>query len=194
MFVNPPASLRLRTAAFIYDYGIIAAYLVLIALAGMAVSTSPGLSENLFGNPVKGQLFSFFFVTLPVCAYFVCMEFAPTQGTWGKVRQGIIVVGKDGLPLTLLRAAARAALKFLPWELSHASVWHMSLASGDPPIWTYALLALVSVLVTANVISVWISPSGQALYDRVVGSMVVRGYPEAVDRAGIPAGLRRQGP
>lgn len=194
LLFKPYASLRLRIFAFLYDYGITAVYLALTAVAGSAVLARPGMADRLFGSPWKGQLIGFLVVTLPVGLYFTVMESSAGGATWGKSRQGIFVAAGDGTPLGLLRSAGRTALKFLPWELSHICVWHMSFAAGDPPAWTYAALAAVWVLIGANLASVRRSPSGQALYDRIVGSTVFRGKPRDIPTPGLPTELHKAGP
>lgn len=177
---HPPAGLRLRIVAFIYDYAIIAGYLVLLGGAGAAVLSSPAVADKLFTGPFRGQVVGFFLVTAPVCLYFIIMECSAAQGTRGKVRQGIYIAGADGAPPGVFHIVVRTVLKFLPWELSHLAVWHMSAAADNPPSWTYWVLAAAWLLVMGNLVSVWLSPAGQALYDRVAGSIVVRGKPRGM--------------
>lgn len=175
MITGAYAGLRSRVIAFAYDYVLIAGYLTCAVVAGMLVNRYfPATAGALFDDPVSGQVAGFFIVTLPVSLYFILAESSARQATWGKRRQGLRVTRVDGARLSVPHAIGRTALKFLPWELAHACVWHISLAPQPAPPWTTWGLALVWILVVANVVCSWVSPRHQALYDRIAGTVVTR--------------------
>lgn len=172
MVTGTYAPLRSRVIAFAYDYILIAGYLAGTVAAGMLLYAYFPATAALFAGPVSGQLAAFFVVTLPIGLYFILAESSARQATWGKRRQGLHVTRSDGARLSVFRAAGRTALKFVPWELAHACIWHLKAAPQSPPPWTTWGLALVWTLVGANLACAWLSPTRQALYDRIAGTVV----------------------
>jgi uncharacterized RDD family membrane protein YckC len=169
------AGLAPRIAAFAFDYILIAGYLVCVVALGVLVRTFlPDLASRVFGSPLSGQLSGFCLVTAPISAYFVLLESSSWQGTWGKRKRNLKVVDRHGVRLTGGRALGRTVLKFIPWELAHVFVWRISFASPESGPWLIALLALVWILVAVNFLSVLVSREGQALYDRLAGTFVIR--------------------
>jgi len=169
------AVLSARVAAFGLDYILIAGYLILVVAAGAAVNLFlPLISHGLFGNPLSGQITGFLIITLPVSLYFILFESSAWQATWGKRRLGLRVTHTDGTRLTILRAGSRTLLKFIPWELAHTCIWQISFAQeAAKPMITMGF-AVVWILVGANIVSLWISPTHQALYDLIARTYVVK--------------------
>ena len=161
----------MRVIAFAFDYIIIAGYLVFTVAVGGGVNI---FFPEAFANPVSGQIAGFLIVTVPVSLYFILFESSAWQATWGKRRKGLQVTGTDGAGLTILRASSRTLLKFIPWELAHICIWQISFAGPEPsPIITVGFV-LVWILVGVNIVSLWISPTHQTLYDWLTGTYVVR--------------------
>ena len=96
------------------------------------------------------------------------------QGTWGKRKLGLRVQRLDGQPLSRARALARAALKFVPWELAHACIWQITVAGAAASTLISAGFVLVWVLVGANLVSLLVSRQHQTLYDWLSHTIVVR--------------------
>ncbi len=165
------AGLRVRVTAFAFDYLIIAGYLILVVVVGGVVNR---LIPQAFANPISGQISGFLLVTLPVSLYFIFFESSAWQGTWGKRRKGLQVTRADGARLSILRSGSRTFLKFIPWELSHFCIWQVTFAGQEPSPLITAGFALVWILVGANLVSLWISPTHQTLYDWLVGTVVIR--------------------
>ena len=164
-----------RALAFALDYLIISAYLVMTVAAGAAIQSAlPAVRQALFSNPILGEISGFFIITLPVTLYFTFFEASTMQGTWGKQRLKLKVVGPNQGRISKLRSLARSLLKFVPWELAHAMIWQISFAENpDAPIFTVGLV-LVWVLVGANIASLLLSPTRQTIYDRLAGTRVMR--------------------
>jgi uncharacterized RDD family membrane protein YckC len=112
----------------------------------------PEAVSRAFGQAARAQAIGFVLVTLPVGLYFALSEASGRQATWGKRRLALVVVGPGGGRSGLGRSLARAAVKFVPWELAHAAVWGIALAGGEPATVHLVLLALVWTLVGANVV------------------------------------------
>lgn len=132
---GPAAGLLRRCAAFALDYVLIAAYLVVVFAAGalLRLAAPAAAAAPLFGDPLIAELTGFLTLTLPVSLYFVLTESSSAGATWGKRRMRLRVVTDGGERLGLGRSALRTALKFVPWELSHALIWRFAFASGDAP-------------------------------------------------------------
>lgn len=168
------ARLGVRVTAFALDYIIIAGYLIFVVAIGIVVNTFfPTVSHRLFSNPLSGQITGFLIITLPVSLYFILFESSAWQATWGKRRKGLQVTRTDGSRLTILRASSRTLLKFIPWELAHTCVWQISFARQAPSPMITVGFVLVWILVGANIVSLWISPTNQTLYDWLAGTYVV---------------------
>lgn len=168
------AGLRVRIAASAIDYLIFALYLILLTTVALAVNrTFPNVSQALFGNPASGQITGFIVITLPVTMYFALLESSSWQSTLGKRWKRLRVVEKNNGRLSRMRAFGRTLLKFIPWELSHACIWQIRFSAGDPSPMIILGFALVWILIAANIAGLLVSPTHQALYDRLAGSYVV---------------------
>ena len=176
LFTKPPsAGLGVRVTAFVFDYFLIAGYLIFVVAVGSIVNALfPIIAYELFGNPLSGQITGFLIITLPVSLYFLLFESSTWQATWGKRRLGLRVTRTDGTRLTVLRAGSRTLLKFIPWELAHTCIWQINFTQdAAKPLITMGF-ALVWILVGANIVSLWISSKHQTLYDRLAGTYVVK--------------------
>lgn len=171
-----------RALAFVLDYLVISAYLVITVAAGASIQASmPAVREALFSNPITGEISGFFIITLPVTLYFAIFEASSQQATWGKRRLNLKVVGPDQGRLSFKRSLARSLLKFVSWELAHAMIWQISFAENpDAPIYT-AGLVLVWVLVGANIASMILSPTRQTIYDCLAGTRVILISPSSTE-------------
>jgi uncharacterized RDD family membrane protein YckC len=171
---QPPAGLRVRIAAFAFDYLVIAVYLILMTTLSLVVNwIFPDILGTLFGNPSSGQMTGFLVVTLPVTMYFALLESSSWQATWGKRRKNLRVVSRNNDRLSRMHAFGRTLLKFIPWELSHACIWQIRFSAGDPSPAVVLGFALVWILIALNIASLLVSPTRQTLYDRLAGSYVV---------------------
>ena len=101
------AGLRLRVAAFAFDYLIVLGYIVVltaIAVCAVMISGPQSPADTLFANPVFSDLITFVTLVLPVILYFTLQEGSPRQATWGKRKMGLRVVTATGASLKIGRA------------------------------------------------------------------------------------------
>jgi uncharacterized RDD family membrane protein YckC len=139
-----------RIRAFLLDYLIIAAYLVLLVIISVGLGFGPLCSvfRAMFADPNRSEFSAFLMLVLPVILYFALLECSPWQATWGKRKMGLCVVDTHGARLSFPRSLVRSLLKFLPWELTHACLWRIPgwpLAPTAPsPVITAGLEELVS--------------------------------------------------
>ncbi len=167
------AGLLGRLKAFAFDYIVIAVYLILlVGLSLLLRAMVPSFLGKLFGREYSAELAGFISVTLPVSLYFVLSEASFRQATWGKRRVRLKVVRtKDGKPLGLARSFARTALKFVPWEMSHAGMWYIKFHPESS--WPFIVgMTVVFLLVGLNAAFIALSRSHQALYDVLAGTAV----------------------
>jgi uncharacterized RDD family membrane protein YckC len=177
------ASLRLRFLAFLLDYLVISAYLVLLVVMGVLIRSSPFSDAfgALFANPLSAEATAFVLLVVPVILYFALFESSMWQASPGKRKMGLQVTNEHGAPLTLPWSLVRSALKFIPWELTHLCLWNIPgwplNATTVPPL-ILAGLVMVWVIAAAYAISLMVSKTHQSLYDRIAGAYVVEAHAE----------------
>lgn len=173
------AGLAIRVKAFAYDYLIISGYIILLTASTLIITRTAGLlgiSLHWPENPLRADLMAFVTLILPVILYFSLQESSPKQATWGKRKMGLRVVNTNGKKLTRTQALARSALKFLPWQIAHTSIFHIKgfpRAIVEVPTIVLAGFGLVYLLTGAYIASTLISDEKRAPYDRVAGSFVI---------------------
>ena len=167
-----------RIGAFLLDYLIIVAYLVLLVIISVGLGFGPlqSLFRALFADPNSSEFSAFLLLVLPVILYFALCECSSWQATWGKRKMGLRVIDTHPARLSLPRSFVRSLLKFAPWELAHACLWRIPgwpLAPTTPSPIITAGLVLVWILVGAYVVSMLVSKKHQALYDWIAGTFVI---------------------
>src|SRR5437588_871792 len=180
-----------RSAAFLLDYLIIAAYLVLLVIISVGLGFGPlrSVFRAMFADPNIGEFSAFLLLVLPVVLYFALFERSSWQATWGKRKMGLRVTDRHGARLSLPRSFVRSLLKFVPWELTHACLWRIPswpLAPTTPSPIITAGLVLVWILMGAYLVSMLLSKKHQARYDWIAGTSVIvvlhPGSPPAFDK------------
>ncbi len=172
------ANAQRRIKAFLLDYLIIAAYIVLLIIISVGLGFGPlhDVFRAMFANANISEFSAFLLLVLPVILYFALLECSSRQATWGKRKMGLRVVNTHYARLTLPRSFARSLLKFMPWELTHACIWRIpgwpTTPTTPSPIIT-AGLVLVWILVGAYLVSMLVSKKHQALYDWITGTCVI---------------------
>jgi uncharacterized RDD family membrane protein YckC len=172
------ANARQRIGAFLLDYLIIAAYIVLLVIISVGLGFGPlqSVFRAMFADPNRSEISAFLLLVFPVILYFTLLECSSWQATWGKRKRGLCVIDTHGARLSFPRSLVRSLLKFAPWELTHACLWRIPgwpLAPTPPPPIITAGLVLVWILVAAYLVSILASKKHQALYDRIAGTYVI---------------------
>jgi len=170
-----PHSMRvpigIRLLAFLWDYLIISGYLLL--LVGISFIARPLLIPLFTKDPITAELTGFLFITLPVYLYFAICEGSPARASWGKRKMGIAVANMQGGPISIGRSLFRSAIKFIPWELAHFTIWHVVIPSGYPDEMIYTLFAVVYGLAFIFLISPLWNARRQTLYDSIARTVVL---------------------
>ncbi len=175
MLINAPVR---RPLAFALDYLVIVTYVVTLAAASLVVLATPGHAayQAVWANAWSAELAGFLLLTAPVILYFALFESSPASATLGKQILHLRVLGANGRPLRLQRSLLRSAIKFLPWELAHFTIWHYAYGAArhaGPPGWTMITLTAVYLLVAAYLLSLWVGKAHRTVYDRMAGSIVL---------------------
>lgn len=174
MTSSEPAPLGRRAVAVGLDYLVVAAYVAVVVLAGVALlALAPKFSRELFGQPLSAEATGFLTLTLPVTLYFSLTEASVSGATWGKRRMTLRVVGPHEQRLSLLRSLLRGAWKFAPWELAHAGIWQLRFAEGNRGALAIGLLSASWILVIADGACAVVRRDHRALHDLVSGCRVV---------------------
>lgn len=167
-----------RLIAFGLDYVLIAAYLVV--LAGMSLVVLASSLANVYmaawSRAWSAELAGFLVLTMPVVLYFAILESTPAGATLGKRALGLRVLELNGGPLDFGHALLRSAVKFLPWELSHFTIWQLIQGTSKHstlPIWAGVTFAIVYLLVAAYLVTLFVGGSHRTIYDRIAGSRVI---------------------
>lgn len=175
-----PASIPRRLAAFGVDYLALAGYILALWLVSAGLTALGVEPEAAFAGPARGHVVGFIVLTLPVVLYFALWEASARQATPGKRAMGLVVVSAAGGRLPLLRSLVRTALKFLPWELAHATLWRIPGWPGAVetiPAGAVVAFGAVWLLVALYLLlPVW-SAARQTPYDRASGALVLRPSP-----------------
>lgn len=158
-----------RLQAFLWDYLIILGYIAALTFV-LWLARAP---EWLFTNRVGSQLSGILTLTLPVTLYFSFFESSIKQATWGKSRLGLMVADKDGHRIQFGRAFARAALKFIPWEIAHTLIWQVNYLPETDPLWINTGFALVYVLIGINIASLFMTKKRQTIYDLITDTYIL---------------------
>ena len=179
--MNDVAAPTARIRAFAWDYLAVLGYLVGLTGLGLLLTFGPVGSAwaELMEDPVRADFVAFVFAVLPVVLYFALSESSRAGATWGKRRVGLVVVvaGLGTFP-ALGRALIRNGLKFLPWQMAHTAMFHipgLPAATGEPPTWSVVVLGAAWLLVALYLLGLTRLGGYRPMYDRVAGTVVVRG-------------------
>src|SRR5260221_12975672 len=80
--------------AFLLDYLIIAAYLILLVIVSVGLGFGPlrSVFQAMFADPNSSEFSAFLLLVLPIILYFALFEHSSWQATWGKRKMGLRVI------------------------------------------------------------------------------------------------------
>ena len=164
------AGLWKRLSAFLLDFLIIGAYILVLLGIGIGFNVLTG-GTSLLASPIAMNILAFVILVLPVILYFALQESSVHQATFGKRRAKIKVANNQGGRIDFWQALVRSAIKFLPWQLAHMSViyvWYSHQSS-------FSLFAVFVAegLAIVYVIGLWFSKKHRTLYDLITGTFVI---------------------
>lgn len=125
-------------------------------------------------DKLRGHAFSLLGLTLPVILYFAIAESSRWRATVGKRALGLRVQTVTGARVGLGRSLVRSAIKFLPWEIAHAAIWHVP---GQPFVSVPAPINFLGYAVALAGAGVYLATvfqrQGRTPYDAVAGTVVI---------------------
>jgi uncharacterized RDD family membrane protein YckC len=165
---NAVGTLARRIAAYAIDVGILAVVLIpvtfgLQALTGYRPDTGIGV-----------WLASITTISLPSWIYFTLSDASPRGATLGKRMLGLGVATTAGSRVGLGRALLRTAVKLIPWELTHATMFALSPRLGTFSALQAGLLTIVYVLLAAYLVVALRNGGTRSVHDLVAGTGVRR--------------------
>lgn len=167
------ANFIMRFKAFMLDYLLIFAYLVVLAIFNILIF--PSVQSLFSGSLVVAQVTGFLMVTLPVSLYFIISDSVIGRQSLGKRYMGIKVVNERYEAITILHAICRTILKFLPWELSHYLVYRLVyLGDAEVPLNYYIVGGIIYTLMFAYILTTLFTKRKRSLYDIVVRTQVIK--------------------
>lgn len=167
------AAFKTRIYAFLIDYLVIVIYGVFV-VGTISMVFRPYFNSLFTSSPVTAELTGFILMTLPISLYFIVCESSTWQGTIGKRKMGIRVVDGDGQRIGIARSAFRTAIKFLPWEVAHFSIWRLMIPTDFPELTVYVLLSAVNLAMLMYLLFPLTNKKRKNVYDWVAGTEVVR--------------------
>jgi uncharacterized RDD family membrane protein YckC len=165
-----------RILAFLIDYVFISIYLGVLFVVGFSLIGFGVLDGAPPSSPILADLTAFLLSVLPVTLFMALQEGSPKQATMGKRWRGLRVTTIHGGAVSLRRALLRSAVKFLPWQVAHTSLFHIP---GWPmevqviPTASLVGLILSQGAVLACILVILLSRSGRAPHDWIAGTKVV---------------------
>jgi uncharacterized RDD family membrane protein YckC len=176
-----------RVRSWLGDWLVVAAWLALLTLLGVAVRPLLDLG-GLLGSAVPpaprdvvvADIVITVLTVLPYIAYLSVSESSPRRATVGKRWAGLVVVGGSGGSAPKGAVWLRNVVKALPWQLAHLGVSRAILDVQLPLAFLLTLLALG--LAAACAVPALIGRRG--LHDRLAGTRVQPGAPTDAVGAG----------
>jgi uncharacterized RDD family membrane protein YckC len=168
-----------RLAAGAVDYGVVAAYLALLTLAGALLRAAGLLPSHITtpGGRILAQLVVIAVLTLPVTLWFAWWEAAPRGATPGKRLLGLWVSRLDGGGLSWSGSTLRSAVKIaVPWEVAHTAVWNSLVWPGPDASVNVVLFTVANGLLILYVAMLFLG-AHRPPYDRLAGTIVRIGGP-----------------
>ena len=125
-------------------------------------------------DSVNLELYVLLSISLPVWLYFAYFDSKKSKGTFGKRIMKLTVVDQNADAIGTPKSFFRTVLKLAPWEISHLGIIFPTpmYFMENPDLRITTILGIV--LFGAYIVSIIISPKGQSLYDKIVGTRVIR--------------------
>ncbi len=163
-----------RVFAFGADYIVIAVYAAFLTFLSFYIADGEFKAPVAVTDKIAGHMLGFATMTLPVVLYFSLLESGRAGASLGKRLLRVRVTQTNGAPLGLRKSLFRNLLKFAPWEIAHAAIWHVP---GRPfldpmPAANLGFSIGALTIVILYILSLFIG--GRTLYDRLAGTIVTR--------------------
>lgn len=156
-----------RLVAFAIDCGLLAVY------AGLLFAASPFLRPLFTSSPYTAELTGFLLLTLPFGLYFAICEASPWSASIGKRAMKLRVVDfNTNRRIRFSKSLLRSAVKFLPWELAHFTIWHAFVFASSLQYIAMGALTVSYILMITYIVELVRVPH-RTLFDRAAHTKVV---------------------
>lgn len=164
-----------RIFAYLIDYAVIVMYIICLTLVSVYLVQSNLSPSAELTDKVRGHAIGFITLTLPVWTYFTILEASGKNATLGKLALGLSVRSEGNGSPNFRAIALRNFIKFVPWELAHASIWYVKGRPFLDEMPTLNLVICISALFIAFIyVFMLFLGNGQTLYDRISRTVVVK--------------------
>ncbi|MEP6479097.1 MAG: RDD family protein [Rhodoglobus sp.] len=176
---HPAPPFGVRILALLIDYGLILAWMVVLALVAFGGYLATGsLFDWLTLGVLGAELLGFVLLVVPVGVYLYLAEISARQATVGKRVMLLRVVRASDLGRSShARILVRTVIKLLPWEFAHFFVWHVFavVLAGrrDFPAWVMVGIVIANVLPLVYLGVVAFQRDRRGPHDLVAGTRVV---------------------
>jgi uncharacterized RDD family membrane protein YckC len=169
-----------------------AAYFLDIVLLFLVLAPAGQLARFVVGWPTASPtglevwLAAVLNFSVPTWTYFVLSDSSASGATVGKRLLRLRVVRVTGERLGMARALARTAVKVLPWEMAHFSVFALSAGAADFGLWQVMGLSIANGLAVGYFVVAACTRGRRSVHDYVAATEVRAVAAGAVE----PNGLR----
>ncbi|MGH3650711.1 MAG: RDD family protein [Acidimicrobiia bacterium] len=195
--MSGPGRVGARLASWGWDYLVVVAGLALFfVVVGLPQLLGWWDLSGIWVNQWAADVAITVLTVVPYLIYLVVSEAQDPHATWGKLKAGLRVVGRDGGPPRLSQVVTRDMIKVLPWQFGHMGAVRLINTSGADPAGTWLAIASMVVLVLivapiligkAGIHDLW----GGTRVAAVVSEPRVRGKGSPRPRRGSRPTLRR---
>jgi uncharacterized RDD family membrane protein YckC len=158
-----------RIAAYFIDYMVILTYAaILFGVTFLSYRLRDLPMEPV--SPLKGNLISFFTLTVPVFLYFYLFESGKFKGSLGKKLLNIQIHNNSKK-----NVFCRVFFKIIPWEIAHVGIhWsvYYSNQGQEIPLWNWILNILPQIIVLGYFISIILTKGRSSIYDKVARTFI----------------------
>ncbi len=109
--------------------------------------------------------------SIPCWLYFIASDLSAGGATIGKRIMGIRTIADTG-SIGVIQAIGRTAIKLLPWELTHISMFALSSQLGEFTLTQVVALTLVYALLGVYILTVLLTRGSRSVHDLIVHSSV----------------------
>lgn len=154
-----------RIVAYTIDVSIL---FVVLAPLGIVVQWLIGTSPQTGPQIWLTIILNF---SIPCWLYFIFSDLSAGGATVGKWIMGIRTVSESGA-VSVGQAVGRTAVKLLPWEMVHISVFALAERLGEFSVLQWVGLAMVDALIVVYLVAVFVSRGRRGVHDVVARSSV----------------------
>lgn len=109
--------------------------------------------------------------SIPCWVYFIVSDLSAGGSTIGKRIMGIRTIADIG-SIGVIQAIGRTAIKLLPWELTHISMFALSSQLGEFTPTQVVALTIVYALLAIYILTVLLTRGSRSVHDLIVHSSV----------------------